>query len=738
MLGRGIRLALGAALVAAELIVPGGAQAAHAAGIPAAGYAVTDFATGFQAAFCCPPLGPIGVAFDAAGQLFVTDYPAGQLFKFGPSGGSADASHLAVSGLGTGAAGLAFTKDGTLYLAEQWKHQVVRLNPISGATTPMGQPLDSPTGLAVDPVSGDLFTDAVGVVYRLSNPTDPQATWIPYVTAGVDGLTFAPDGTLYASGSGAVWKIVAGQAKKIADVSGADGIALVAPAAGQPITQLAVNSNFGVISLVDFSVAPATVTPIVTNGTRGDFVAVGPDKCLYATQTDSVEKITAADGSCPFLPTGVVTTPRPNPPQNVMNVGNVAGGVVVTWQPPVPNGATLDHYNVYESGSTTILATVPASAAQLFAVIPQLNLCTYYRFGVAAVGADGQQSAIALPIKPAFTQGSPKSPPTTVAILVAGINTDIGYGVFNPLDVFDYCTTLDGVNPNSASSTYPVPLAGMNHEWNVEDDPAHSPSFGAGSRMIDTIASTGAVVVPFSYTHAALSGPASAPTFTFAAYSAAKVARTAPEVAARTLNDEIRSIHSVWGDARIVLVGHSNGGLVSELWWEFYGSHDRQGVVQVFALDSPLNGVLSDICSTYACGLPHVFGVGKELADTYKALWLNQATLDPLFVALDAKTDLFTPIGTVNDPVYDPPDFSVNILRHNGLLSQLYFSEPSCANSGFDLSSSACSLVGKDFVSPCTIDDGPPPNFGVPFSLWLHSVAKNCPGVIAKVMTYVQ
>jgi hypothetical protein len=309
VLGRGIRLALVAVLVAAEFLVPGGARLAVAAGTPAPGYAVTDFATDFQAAFCCPPLGPIGVAFDGAGQLYVTDYPAGQLFKFGPSGGSADASHLVVSGLGTGAAGLAFAKDGTLYLAEQWNHKVVRLDPTTGATTQIGQSLDSPTGLAVDPISGDLFTDAVGVVYRLSNPQNPQGTWVPYITLGVDGLTFAPDGTLYASGSGAVWKIVAGQASKIAAVNGADGIALVAPAAGQPITQLVVNANFQIIYLVDFSVTPATVTPIVTNGSRGDFVAVGPDKCLYATQTASIEKITAADGSCPFLPTGV-TGPR--------------------------------------------------------------------------------------------------------------------------------------------------------------------------------------------------------------------------------------------------------------------------------------------------------------------------------------------------------------------------------------------------------------------------------------------
>jgi lysophospholipase L1-like esterase len=56
-------------------------------------------------------------------------------------------------------------------------------------------------------------------------------------------------------------------------------------------------------------VQPATLADIVTGGSRGDFVGVGPDKCLYATQSDEIEKVTAADGSCPFLPTGVAKPP---------------------------------------------------------------------------------------------------------------------------------------------------------------------------------------------------------------------------------------------------------------------------------------------------------------------------------------------------------------------------------------------------------------------------------------------
>jgi hypothetical protein len=52
----------------------------------------------------------------------------------------------------------------------------------------------------------------------------------------------------------------------------------------------------------------------MTDGTRGDLVAVGPDQCLYAAQIDSIEKITAADGTCPFYPTSPFFEPPPPPP----------------------------------------------------------------------------------------------------------------------------------------------------------------------------------------------------------------------------------------------------------------------------------------------------------------------------------------------------------------------------------------------------------------------------------------
>src|SRR5262249_4169633 len=83
----------------------------------ASGYAVTSFATGFVNSGT-NGIGPIGLAFDASGNLFVGDYFTGFLYRFPPQGGSASpATQLNTTPIGGRPAGLAFAKDGRLYLA---------------------------------------------------------------------------------------------------------------------------------------------------------------------------------------------------------------------------------------------------------------------------------------------------------------------------------------------------------------------------------------------------------------------------------------------------------------------------------------------------------------------------------------------------------------------------------------------------------------------------------------------
>ena len=95
----------------------------------------------------------------------------------------------------------------------------------------------------------------------------------------------------------------------------ADGVGILTSVTSPDNPSLLVNRNNGTITKVDTATSPPTLTVIYTGGTRGDLVATGSDGCLYATQTTSILKITAADGSCPFAAvvcTKVSTVPRVN------------------------------------------------------------------------------------------------------------------------------------------------------------------------------------------------------------------------------------------------------------------------------------------------------------------------------------------------------------------------------------------------------------------------------------------
>ena len=175
----------------------------------------------------------------------------------------------------------------------------------------------SAEGIAVDPLTGDLFLSdtAAQDIVRVSNPGSASPTASIYASGeAIDGISFGPGGILYAAGgndpstgSEAVWSVtgtnVSGPLPKsfteITPLPVPDGTAVGTWMSG---SYLAVNRNDGIITKVDLSTSPPTLTNIVINGTRGDFETVGADGCLYATQTDLIEKVTNADGSCSFTP----------------------------------------------------------------------------------------------------------------------------------------------------------------------------------------------------------------------------------------------------------------------------------------------------------------------------------------------------------------------------------------------------------------------------------------------------
>src|SRR3954447_23136636 len=291
-----------ATIVAAVTTMLLGATAAQAyqttPGWVASDY-VTAFAHGADA-------GPVGLAFDGSGNLLVAGGDAATLHKVPPGGGTA-AGRKIRGGYGQ-AEGLAFDKSGRLYMARGNQHDVVELNPASGEVirTVVGG-LPCPVALATDPVSGDLFVSNVfcpgGGIKRIRNFQSGPGVATNYAgTQDGDGLTFAPDGTLYGAGGTQIVRIAGtgssspGAFSHVAAVPGADGIVY---ASAQDGDYLVVNRNDGEIDRVDFD---GRLTPLLTGGSRGDLVTVGPDRCMYADLQDRVIKLGPATGACGFAP----------------------------------------------------------------------------------------------------------------------------------------------------------------------------------------------------------------------------------------------------------------------------------------------------------------------------------------------------------------------------------------------------------------------------------------------------
>ena len=307
----GIRAAVGHVL-AGLVLSAASAGWAFASATAAGGYAVTNFATGFANNV----FGPIGLAFDTSGNLFVIDKSNGFLYKFGPAGGVASTATLVnTTPIAGSPDGLAFDQDGRLYMSRPigGTGDVVELDPATGTVIRTVASIPGATGLATDPLSGDLFVSCSLGIVRISNFANGPGTVTLYANRRADGIVFGADGTLYAASGGAV-KIdgtnsaTPGAVTFLASVPFIDGMAVSADL-NNPF--LYANRNDGIITKIDLTTAPPTLTNIVTGGSRGDFAAVGFDGCLYATQTDSVLKVTNADGTCEPPPLGPLTPTSP-------------------------------------------------------------------------------------------------------------------------------------------------------------------------------------------------------------------------------------------------------------------------------------------------------------------------------------------------------------------------------------------------------------------------------------------
>src|SRR5437660_1205331 len=388
------------------------------------GESCADFATNFVTGLCgdtCTPMpgcatcpGPLGLASDPLGNLYVADIVSDNIYRFSHTLGQiACPGQIACSGSNQFVStstlspykphGMTFGKDGSLYVnlvlhTNLPDGEVVRLSPSGMSYQVVATGLDWPSGLASDPLTGDLFLSetagpATNYIYRVSIAT---GTVTLYANTAADGLAFGPDGTLYAATPGGVSSINGTNQPQpatvtfITSVSCAYGVA-ISLVEGKPFLYTD-NSCGGTITKV--ALHTLAQTNIVSGGSRGDFVTVGSDDCLYATQSDRVLLVANGVGNCPLPPLGpMFQNHRALEEQAFHN----SAGVPIQTGGSIPRGSS-----VYDT----------AKVAEINGIVPTGNV-TYAFYNNSACSGFGSSQTVTLsgglvpnsPTQPALTIG---------------------------------------------------------------------------------------------------------------------------------------------------------------------------------------------------------------------------------------------------------------------------------------------------------------------------------------------
>jgi hypothetical protein len=475
----------------------------------------------------------------------------------------------------------------------------------------------------------------------------------------------------------------------------------------------------------------------------------------------------------------------PGPPIDVKVIPH-NGSAKVSWQPPSTTGSSpitgyvvtaTPTYNdrrprpqagsVSEAvDSSTLSVTIPGLAEDCHQV---------YVVSIAAQNAAGRGAAAASsPFRPSGIVIPGQDPPYVV-ILLDGINeAQPGFTMdpYHPTQgTPSYCpesfNRSTGKERESDFHTAPDGPWSFFHKWNFgEVDssgdatgknpdgttpntesaprafPGNPQGIAAGTHthsfMLDAIAAQGAIILPFSYKGVTISGH-TFHTFTFAKYNKCDSTpqpfivcfgdRTANTLDwARELNTEVNHAAEFWPTSEIVVMGHSQGGLIAFTWWlcsQIIGgychnlhTHLPQNFLQGFSLDSPINGA----CALGAC-------VGPP---SYPPYQFRQA-YDPLYLRVEARaSNSFRFAGTYGDSPAGGYQSNAETLQHQMLFPYSHTMTSDAVN---DLCSnpfdeSRCPAPAPpDHISTCPVKLGLVSL--IPDWATAHYVVKYCPDDVA-------
>lgn len=236
--------------------------------------------------------------------------------------------------------------------------------------------------------------------------------------------------------------------------------------------------------------------------------------------------------------------------------------------------------------------------------------------------------------------------PKAVVILLAGLNS--------------YLSQDDNYNPLTKKIFSTANWSSLNYDFDFYN-----------TNFLNNIASTGAVILPFSYNGANLTKQNGSPIFSVKNYTIYNVGDMSPDIAAEWLNLEVQSIQRVWSQSKIIIIGHSEGGLVAERYFmDYYDPSTAKNVIHIFSLDSPINGVSADFIPTLV-NLESNHYLGSYLLSYYNSRWneFKQNGENDVINKDEADGNLYIPIGTPNDMLYDWASGSIK----NILLPQLLY-----------------------------------------------------------------
>ncbi len=407
-------------------------------------------------------------------------------------------------------------------------------------------------------------------------------------------------------------------------------------------------------AVIPINLATASVGATIRIGDgSGDISALSltPDgKTAYAS-------LAQGGDTTPFTFTVVpidLATKSPGSPLPLPSGTTVLGSLAIT-----PDGTT--GYAVAQSGPSTA-QVLPIDLASATPGSPLAVPSTLHPIAVLIAPSP--------PTSPAPPAGAclPKSPPKVVVVMARGLTSSIADPTagqaqdwYNPLSL-DQCHASS--SPNAA-------LRGLG--FNEFDQPA----LDGSQSLMAAIAATGALILPYSYNGAYfIPNAAHKPEFHVNAYSGFD---TFNEIiaSAQVLDYELVSIRQQWPTAKLILIGHSEGGEVMKQWWRNWDGHhgvpdhatSNWNVAGVYSLDSPINGGPGPetLCSYLQVLLPPSTGfcqgaIATSLFGEYSALWYDFALSqqDDTAMALSAVGDraIYTPVGTRGDVVMEMLSFT--------------------------------------------------------------------------------